>query len=163
MVLGLFSENPPLDMRALIHKELKIMGSAFFGTSEHGPEFRASTKILPHFKDELKVLQTHQFPLSRVADAFEAAVSKDDRPIKVTTHPRLLAFRGDANRTRTARRGLDRPRPMAGRGESSQPRTTLLCRLRFGGDKAVASAAYCFNSIRPGGLEFGAQAADRDA
>jgi threonine dehydrogenase-like Zn-dependent dehydrogenase len=74
-------------MRALIHKELKIMGSAFFGTSEHGPEFRASTKILPHFKNELKVLQTHQFPLSRVADAFEAVVSKDDRPIKVTIIP----------------------------------------------------------------------------
>jgi threonine dehydrogenase-like Zn-dependent dehydrogenase len=87
VVLGLFSENPPLDMRALIHKELKIMGSAFFGTSEHGPEFRASTKILPHFKSELKVLQTHQFPLSRVADAFKAAVSKDDRPIKVTIIP----------------------------------------------------------------------------
>ena len=87
VVLGLFSENPTLDMRTLIHKELKIMGSAFFGTSEHGPEFRASTKILPHFKDELSVLQTHQFPLSRVADAFEAAVSKDDRPIKVTIIP----------------------------------------------------------------------------
>jgi threonine dehydrogenase-like Zn-dependent dehydrogenase len=87
VVLGLFSQNPALDMRALIHKELKIMGSAFFGTSEHGPEFRTSTKILPHFKDELKVLQTHQFPLSRVADAFEAAVSKDDRPIKVTILP----------------------------------------------------------------------------
>jgi threonine dehydrogenase-like Zn-dependent dehydrogenase len=87
VVLGLFSENPPLDMRALIHKELKIMGSAFFGTSEHGPEFRASTRILPHFRDDLKTLQTHQFPLSRVADAFESAVSKDDRPIKVTILP----------------------------------------------------------------------------
>jgi threonine dehydrogenase-like Zn-dependent dehydrogenase len=87
VVLGLFSFNPPLDMRALIHKEIKIMGSAFFGTSEHGPEFRASTKILPHFKNELNVLQTHQFPLSRVADAFAAAVSKDDRPIKVTILP----------------------------------------------------------------------------
>jgi len=87
VVLGLFSQNPELDMRALIHKELKVMGSAFFGTSEHGPEFRTSTKILPHFKDELKVLQTHQFPLSRVADAFASAVSKDDRPIKVTILP----------------------------------------------------------------------------
>jgi threonine dehydrogenase-like Zn-dependent dehydrogenase len=87
VVLGLFSIKPELDMRALIHKELKIMGSAFFGTSEHGPEFRASTKLLPHFKSELSVLQTHQFPLSRVADAFAAAVSKDDRPIKVTIFP----------------------------------------------------------------------------
>jgi threonine dehydrogenase-like Zn-dependent dehydrogenase len=87
VVLGLFSIAPALDMRLLIHKELQIMGSAFFGVSEHGPEFRASTQILPRYKDELKVLQTHQFPLSRVADAFEAAVSKDDRPIKVTILP----------------------------------------------------------------------------
>ena len=87
VVLGLFSEQPPLDMRALIHKELKIMGSAFFGTSEHGPEFRASTKLLPRYKPELAVLQTHQFPLGRVADAFEAAVDKTERPIKVTVHP----------------------------------------------------------------------------
>ena len=87
VVLGLFQISPPLDMHALIHKELKIMGSAFFSTSEHGPEFRTSTKKLPHYKSELSVLQTHQFPLSRVADAFEAAVSKDDRPIKVTILP----------------------------------------------------------------------------
>lgn len=87
VVLGLFSIAPPLDMRALIHKELKIMGSAFFGTSEHGPEFRTSTKILPHYKDELKTLQTHRFPLSKVADAFAAAISKEDRPIKVTILP----------------------------------------------------------------------------
>src|SRR5690606_24265766 len=52
VVLGLFQVQPALDMRALIHKELKIMGSAFFGTSEHGPEFRASTKLLPRYKPE---------------------------------------------------------------------------------------------------------------
>jgi len=87
VVLGLFSIAPPLDMRALIHKELQIRGSAFFGTSEHGPEFRASTKILPRYKRELKVLQTHQFPLSRVADAFAAAADKNTGAIKVTILP----------------------------------------------------------------------------
>jgi threonine dehydrogenase-like Zn-dependent dehydrogenase len=87
VVLGLFSMQPPLDMRALIHKELKIMGSAFFGTSEHGPEFRASTKLLPRYKPELGILQTHQFPLGRVADAFAAAVDRTERPIKVTILP----------------------------------------------------------------------------
>jgi threonine dehydrogenase-like Zn-dependent dehydrogenase len=87
VVLGLFSMQPPLDMRALIHKELKIMGSAFFGTSEHGPEFRASTKLLPRYKPELGILQTHQFALGRVADAFAAAVDRTERPIKVTILP----------------------------------------------------------------------------
>jgi threonine dehydrogenase-like Zn-dependent dehydrogenase len=87
VVLGLFSMQPPLDMRALIHKELTIRGSAFFGTSEHGPEFRASSKLLPRYKFELPLLQTHQFPLSSVADAFATAVDKAERPIKVTILP----------------------------------------------------------------------------
>jgi threonine dehydrogenase-like Zn-dependent dehydrogenase len=84
VVLGLFSIQPPLDMRALIHKELKIMGSAFFGTSEHGPEFRAATKILPHYRSDLPALQTHQFPLPQIADAFACAADKRTGAIKVT-------------------------------------------------------------------------------
>lgn len=87
VVLGLFSFAPALDMRALIHKELIIRGSAFFGTSEHGPEFRAATKLLPRYKQELKVLQTHQFPLSRVAEAFATAADKNTGAIKVTILP----------------------------------------------------------------------------
>jgi threonine dehydrogenase-like Zn-dependent dehydrogenase len=87
IVLGLFNKNPELDMRALVHKELRITGSKVFGMSEHGQEFRASSKILPRYKTELKLLQTHQFPLSDVAGAFETAVSKDARPIKVTVVP----------------------------------------------------------------------------
>jgi (R,R)-butanediol dehydrogenase/meso-butanediol dehydrogenase/diacetyl reductase len=87
IVLGLFSRNPELDMRALVQKELRITGSKVFGQSEHGAEFRASTKILPRYKDELKVLQTHQFPLSRVVDAFSTAVDKQARAIKITVVP----------------------------------------------------------------------------
>jgi threonine dehydrogenase-like Zn-dependent dehydrogenase len=87
VVLGLFQIAPPLDMRALIHKELHIMGSAFFGTSEHGPEFRASTKLLPRYRGELKVLQTHQFALDDVATAMAAAADKNTGAIKVTVLP----------------------------------------------------------------------------
>jgi threonine dehydrogenase-like Zn-dependent dehydrogenase len=87
VVLGLFSRNPELDMRALVHKELRITGSKVFGMSEHGPEFRASTKILPRYTEELKTLQTHQFPLSRVADAFSTAIDKQARAIKITVVP----------------------------------------------------------------------------
>ena len=87
IVLGLFSRNPELDMRALVHKELRITGSKVFGMSERGPEFRASTRILPRYKEELKVLQTHQFPLSRVADAFSTAIDRQARAIKVTVVP----------------------------------------------------------------------------
>jgi threonine dehydrogenase-like Zn-dependent dehydrogenase len=87
VVVGMFPAPQALNLRTLILKEIKIKGSAFFGMGDHGPEFRASTQTLPRYKDELKVLQTHQFPLSRVVDAFQAAISKDERPIKVTILP----------------------------------------------------------------------------
>lgn len=87
IVVGLFQEKMPFDASALVHKELRIMGSKVFGMSEHGAEFRASTRRLPRYKAELPVLQTHQFPLSRVSDAFSTALDKSAKPIKITILP----------------------------------------------------------------------------
>jgi threonine dehydrogenase-like Zn-dependent dehydrogenase len=87
VVLGLFSIQPPLDMGALIRKELLIMGSAFQGMSDHGSEFRAATMLLPRYRSEMKTLQTHQFPLSDVAGAFACALDKNAHAIKITVLP----------------------------------------------------------------------------
>ncbi|HLF72249.1 MAG TPA: alcohol dehydrogenase catalytic domain-containing protein [Dehalococcoidia bacterium] len=87
IVVGLFQENPIFDVSALVHKELTVRGSKVFGMSEHGPEFRASARRLPRYKNELKTLQTHQFPLSRVADAFSTALDKSAKAIKITIQP----------------------------------------------------------------------------
>ena len=87
IVVGLFAIKPEFDASALVHKELRIMGSKVFGQSEHGPEFRASTKLLPKYKDELHVLQTHRFPLSKIEDAFACAADKTTKAIKVVIEP----------------------------------------------------------------------------
>ena len=93
IVLGLFSHQPPLDVGALVRKELQIRGSAFMGFSEGGPEFRAATRLLPRYRAELKKLQTHQFPLADVAGAFACAIDKDARAIKITVLPAANALR----------------------------------------------------------------------
>jgi L-iditol 2-dehydrogenase len=87
IVIGLFSIQPPLDMGALIRKELEIRGSAFQGMSDHGSEFRAATQLLPRYHSELKTLQTHQFPLGEVAGAFACALDKNAHAIKITVLP----------------------------------------------------------------------------
>ena len=87
VVLGLFSIAPALDMRALVHKELQITGSKVFGMSEWGPEFGASAKLLPRYRDEIDLLQTHQFALDDIAEAFACAADKHSQAIKVTLLP----------------------------------------------------------------------------
>ena len=87
VVLGLFSTMPPFDARALVQKELLITGSRVFGQSEHGPEFEAAARLLPRYRQELSVLQTHQFPLARIEDAFATSADKNSRSIKVTVLP----------------------------------------------------------------------------
>jgi threonine dehydrogenase-like Zn-dependent dehydrogenase len=87
VVLGLFSISPELDMGALIRKELHIMGSAFQGMSDHGSEFGAATQLLPRYRTEMKSLQTHQFPLSNIRGAFECAIDRSARAIKITVFP----------------------------------------------------------------------------
>jgi threonine dehydrogenase-like Zn-dependent dehydrogenase len=84
VVLGLFSTTPQLDARALVMKELTITGSKVFGQGDHGPEFRASASTLDRYRDEIHVLQTHQFPLRDVKDAFACAADKNTGAIKVT-------------------------------------------------------------------------------
>jgi threonine dehydrogenase-like Zn-dependent dehydrogenase len=84
VVQGLFSHQPPLDARLLVTKEIRLIGSKFFGTSEHGPVFRAASRLLPRYRDEIHTLQTHQFPLSDIQGAFAAALDKNAHSIKIT-------------------------------------------------------------------------------
>jgi threonine dehydrogenase-like Zn-dependent dehydrogenase len=87
VVQGLFSHKPEFDARALIMKEIRIVGSKFFGMSEHGPVFRAASRFLPRYRDEIRTLQTHQFPLSDIKGAFATALDKTAGAIKITVVP----------------------------------------------------------------------------
>ncbi|MBV9579425.1 MAG: alcohol dehydrogenase catalytic domain-containing protein [Chloroflexi bacterium] len=84
VVLGLFSEPSPLDVRALVMKEATLTGSKVYGMSEHGHEFAAAVDRLPRYRSELALLQTHQFPLAELPTAFATAADKHTQAIKVT-------------------------------------------------------------------------------
>jgi len=84
IVQGLFSKSSSINASLFVFKELRMVGSKIYGQSHHGPEFGVATALLPRHRDTIKVLQTHQFPLPRIEDAFVAAADKTRRPIKVT-------------------------------------------------------------------------------
>jgi threonine dehydrogenase-like Zn-dependent dehydrogenase len=84
IVQGLFSKLSSINASLFVFKELRMTGSKIYGQSYHGPEFGVATALLPRHRDTIKVLATHQFPLSRLDEAFVAAADKSLRPIKVT-------------------------------------------------------------------------------
>ena len=84
IVQGLFSKPSSINASLFIFKELRMIGSKIYGQSHHGPEFAVATSVLPRHRDTIHVLETHQFPLSRLSDAFVAAADKTQSPIKVT-------------------------------------------------------------------------------
>ena len=84
VVQGLFDDKVAFDPRALVFKELHVTGSKIYGQGFHGPEFAAATALLPRFREEIRALQTRQFPLSRVDDAFAFAADRAEAKIKVT-------------------------------------------------------------------------------
>ena len=84
VVQGLFSKPSTIDASQFVFKELRMVGSKIYGQSLHGPEFGVATALLPRHRGTLQALQTHQFPLERIEEAFAAAVDKSLRPIKVT-------------------------------------------------------------------------------
>ncbi len=84
VVLGVFAEPRPLNLLALMAKELSVVGSNTYGTDRRGPEFASAVALLPRYGDEIGPLQTHQFPLEQVADAFACADDKASGSIKVT-------------------------------------------------------------------------------
>ncbi len=84
VVLGVFSGARPIDALSLLLKEVTVVGSNTYGTARRGPEFRAAVELLPRYAAEIAPLQTHRFPLARVAEAFQTAADKKSRAIKVT-------------------------------------------------------------------------------
>ena len=84
VVLGIFSKPTPIEGMQLVTKEVHVTGSIIYGPGRRGSEFRAGVGLLPRYLGEIRALQTHQFPLSQVRDAFECADDKKSGAIKVT-------------------------------------------------------------------------------
>jgi threonine dehydrogenase-like Zn-dependent dehydrogenase len=87
VVVGVFGTPRPTDYRAVVLKELEIVGSFVYGTVGSGSEFGAAVRRMASFTSELAALQTHQFALADVADAFVTADDKSSLAVKVTITP----------------------------------------------------------------------------
>jgi threonine dehydrogenase-like Zn-dependent dehydrogenase len=87
VVVGVFSEPRPVNLLALVLKELEVVGSNTYGQDRRGPEFAAAVELLPRLRSELAGLQTHAFPLESVGEAFACAADKRSGAIKVTIEP----------------------------------------------------------------------------
>jgi threonine dehydrogenase-like Zn-dependent dehydrogenase len=84
VMLGVFAGERPVNALALMLKELTLIGSNTYASSERGSEFGTAVDWLGRYPAELASAQTHQFALSDVARAFECAADKRSGAIKVT-------------------------------------------------------------------------------
>jgi threonine dehydrogenase-like Zn-dependent dehydrogenase len=87
VVIGLFTQVSRLDGRELVGKGLQISGSRLYGQSDHGSELAAAVGLLPRFREEIARLQTHQFELPSLDQAFLTAADPRLNAIKVTVLP----------------------------------------------------------------------------
>ncbi len=83
IVLGLFEGRVPIDARALMLKELELIGSNTYGVTRRGSDFQAAIAWLPRLREDLASLATHAFPLERTEDALRIAADKRAGSIKV--------------------------------------------------------------------------------
>ena len=87
VVLGSFNDAKPVDLRALMMKEIALLGSFCYGSGEREPEFTTAARLTGRWRDELRAVTTHQFPLDDIATAFDTANDKSTGAIKVTLVP----------------------------------------------------------------------------
>lgn len=84
IVIGVFGGARPVDLLQLMAKEVRVIGSNTYGSTRRGSEFASAVGLLEPLASELEPLQTHHFPLDKVADAFTCAADKQSGAIKVT-------------------------------------------------------------------------------
>ncbi|HEX4820906.1 MAG TPA: alcohol dehydrogenase catalytic domain-containing protein [Acidimicrobiales bacterium] len=87
VVLGSFNDAKPVDLRALMMKEVALLGSFCYGSGDREPEFTTAARLTGRWRDELRAITTHQFPLDQISTAFDTANDKSTGAIKVTLVP----------------------------------------------------------------------------
>ncbi len=87
VVVGVFATPRPTDYRAVVLKELEVVGSIYYGAAGTGSEFGTAVASMAGIADELAALQTHRFALADLVDAFATADDKSSLAVKVTIAP----------------------------------------------------------------------------
>ena len=87
VVVGVFATPRPTDYRAVVLKELEVVGSIYYGSRGTGSEFGVAVASMGSIAPELASLQTHRFALSQASEAFAVADDKASAAVKVTITP----------------------------------------------------------------------------
>ncbi len=87
VVVGVFGGNREINALALMMKEVTLLGSNMYARGPRGSDFGTAVSLLPRLREELALLQTHQYPLEELGKAFETANDKRSGSIKVTLIP----------------------------------------------------------------------------
>ena len=87
VIIGVFTEAPTIDALRVVVQELELIGSFIYSDGQKGSEFGAAVSLLPRYRNELSRMQTHQFPLTSISEAFACAHNKRSEAIKVTIEP----------------------------------------------------------------------------
>ena len=87
VILGVFTQSPAIDALRVVVQELEMIGSFIYSAGQQGSEFGEAVSLLLRYRDEVALIQTHQFPLTSVAEAFACANNKQSESIKVTVLP----------------------------------------------------------------------------
>lgn len=82
-VLGLFTQNVPLNALSLMRKEARIVGGITYCRRGHHSDFEVAIGILKANAEAARSLITHTFPLSEAGKAFETAADKTSGSLKV--------------------------------------------------------------------------------
>ena len=82
--LGVFTTDVLVPARKLVNQEVRVIGSVVYGHEGHQSEFAAAVGLLPRFVDRLTLLKSATYPLERANDAFEHALDKSRRAVKVS-------------------------------------------------------------------------------
>ena len=88
VIVGIFTAPSQVDGLALVAKEVDIVGSSMYGVGVHGREFASTIDSLERYASEVGFMQTHQYPLTDITQAFDTALDKSTGAIKVTVLPK---------------------------------------------------------------------------
>jgi len=87
VVIGVFTQAPSINALRVVVQELELIGSFIYGEGQSGSEFGDAVSLLPRYQHEISCMQTQQFPLASISEAFACAHNKQSEAIKVTIEP----------------------------------------------------------------------------
>jgi threonine dehydrogenase-like Zn-dependent dehydrogenase len=82
--LGVFTVDVPVSARKLVNQEVRVIGSVVYGHTAGQSEFGAAVGLLPRFASQLALLKTATYPLDEANAAFEHALDKSRKTVKIS-------------------------------------------------------------------------------